>query len=273
MKNENYETGILITGASGGLGRALVEEAFSLPDVDRIVATDISPGVLEMSHHEKVIPLIMDSASEKSIAAVAGKLKETAVKIKYIVNTAGVFTLFPVSESNEKLLDAIVRVNVYGPILTVSAFVDDLAETGGRVVQISSDSVKLPTLFQPYPATKTALEAFGTSMRQELALLGVKLIIVRPGAMKTNLISEMKNLKNPVTGSRFSAVFDDFVRLAQKDVGKAVEPGIVAKLVMKALTSKKPRIIYSINKNKKISLLTKFPQRMIDRLILKTVGK
>ena len=271
MTNRNYETGILITGAAGGLGKALVANAVTMPGIDTIIAADISPVVLKLFRSEKVLPVVMDAGDENSVASLAEKIKSAAVKIKYIVNNAGVFTLFPVSESSAKMLDALLKVNVYGPIFTVGAFLDDLEQTQGRVVQISSDSVRLPTLFQPYPASKISLEAFSIAMRQELALLGIKLIMVRPGAMDTNLLKNISQHKNPVQNSRFGKHFDVFAKLALKDVGKTVNPDIVAKLVIKALTVAKPRLIYRINTNGKISSLKLFPQRMIDKLILKTL--
>jgi short-subunit dehydrogenase len=192
------------------------------------------------------------------------------VSIKYIVNNAGKALFFPISEASEDQLDKIVKVNTYGPVLTVSAFLDDLIENKGRVVQISSDNVRLSGAFQPYASSKIALESFSVAMRQELSLHDIKLIMIRPGAIRTGLldaIGEAEIREN----SRYVGPFSTFKRFAGKGVGKTIDPGKVALLVMKALKARHPKTIYSINKTSTISFLTKFPHKWIDKLIRKTL--
>lgn len=263
---------ILITGAYGGLGSALVEICLELPGIDYIIATDIQKDIeSKYKDDKKVIGLIMDVRSEESIRKVRDKLHELGILTKYLVNSAGIARFFPISESTEKLLDNTIKVNTYGPILMVSIFLDDLIKTKGRVIQISSVSVKLSTLFQPYPNSKIALEAFSASMRQELALKGVDLVLIRPGAINTNLVEEMKTITNPITDSKFDKQFKQFIKIAQSDIGKMVEPADVAKLVKHALLVKNPRKIYCINKNAKISLLNLFPQSWVEYFIRRFV--
>ncbi|MEZ5083922.1 MAG: SDR family NAD(P)-dependent oxidoreductase [Bacteroidales bacterium] len=262
---------ILVTGANGGLGSALVEISHELPGIDFIIATDIQEEIqIKYKDNPKVIGLVMDVRSENSIKKVRDYLHEMRFTIKYLVNCAGIARFFPISESSEKLLDNTIKVNTYGPILTVSIFLDDLIKTQGRVIQISSVSVKLPTLFQPYPNSKIALEAFSSSMKQELALHGVKLVLIRPGAINTNLVEEMKTITNPITDSKFDNKFKKFTKIAQSDIGKMVEPAEVANLVKKVLLIKNPRRIYSINKNAKISILNLFPHSWVEYFIYNT---
>ena len=208
-----------------------------------------------------------------SIKKIYNHLQETELSIKYLINCAGVSIFHPVSESTEELLDKTLKVNTYGPILTVSVFLNDLIKTKGRVIQISSVSVKLPTLFQPYPNSKIALEAFSISMRQELGLLGIDLVLIRPGAINTNLTTEMNSISNSIKNSKYNKYFKIFTKMAQANVGKMVEPEQVAQLVKKALIVKRPKQIYSINKNAKISLLTIFPKKWRDYLIKWAVKK
>lgn len=262
------KSAILITGAYGGLGTALVEMSRNLPGIEHIIATDIQKEIEELyKQDKKVIGLSMDVSSELSIGKVQKQLRELGISIKYLINCAGIAIFHPITESTEELLDKTLKVNTYGPILTVSTFLYDLIINRGRVIQISSVSVKLPTLFQPYPNSKIAIEAFSTSMRQELELFGVKLVLIRPGAINTKLTTEMKSISNPIENSRYKKSFDIFTKMAQSDIGKMVEPTQVAELVKKALLAKRPKQIYSINKNFKISLLTLFPKRWRDRLI------
>ncbi len=266
------KTGILITGAWSGLGQSLAEAANQLDDIDCVVATDINREIESRYHGSSGnFGFVMDVRSQNSINAVREKLHALGIRIKYIINNAGVAMFYPVSEANEDQLDTIVKVNTYGPVLTVSAFLNDLIENRGRVVQISSDSVRLSGLFQPYASTKVALETLSVAMRQELGLHGIKLILIRPGAMRTKLLKEVNGLDNLNENSLYKKEFRKFTEIAQKEVGRIVEPSKVANLVMKALRTKRPKLAYSINKNAKISFLVKFPQRWIDYLMQKTV--
>ncbi len=264
--------GILITGALGGLGHALVEAAMQLKDIDRIVAADKKPEILNAhKDHHTIVGMLMDVGSQRSIEEVRDSIHKLGISVKYIINNAGIARFFPISEADEAHLDAIVKVNTYGPVLTVSAFLNDLVQNKGRVIQISSDNVRLSGLFQPYASTKIALESFSIAMRQELGLRGVDLILIRPGAIDTGLLHEVGSAKIPDNNSIYREDFEKFTGMAQKEVGRTIEPSKVARLIMKALTAKKPKRIYSINKNAKISFLAKFPQRWIDFLIRKSI--
>ncbi len=264
--------GILITGALGGLGHALVEAAAQLNDIDCIVAADNKKEILNVyKDSPTVVGMLMDVSSQKSIEEIRDSIHTLGIRIKYIINNAGIARFFPISEATESQLDGIIKVNTYGPVLTVSAFLEDLVKNRGRVIQISSDNVRLSGLFQPYASSKIALESFSIAMRQELGLYNVDLILIRPGAINTGLLHEVASAKIPDNDSVYREYFEKFTRMAQKEVGKTIEPSKVARLVMKALRAKKPKRIYSINKNAKISFLARFPQRWIDYLIRKSL--
>jgi NAD(P)-dependent dehydrogenase (short-subunit alcohol dehydrogenase family) len=266
------KTAILITGAAGGLGRAFVEMSKTLPGLDFIIATDIREEVTEMFDSEKkVLGFRMDAGSEESIKNVKNQLGGQGISVKYIINNAGIFMFQPVSEITGELLDKILKVNTYGPVLTVSVFLDDLIKTGGRVIQISSHGVNFPTLFQPYPASKIALEALSVSMRQELGLVGVDLVLIRSGAINTPLLNDVNIPDTVIEKSRYAKYLKKFIGIAQKDVGKTVEAEAVANIVRRALTAGKPRRIYKINPNRTITLMSSFPQWLIDILIRRSV--
>lgn len=263
--NQKKETAILITGANGGLGRACIKMAEKL-DIDRIIATDLTlPKFNNCDNYQ------LDVSSEEDIKLLKAKLEKDNISVKYLINNAGIFNYFPISEATEELLDSIVKVNTYGPLFMISQFKSHLMENKGKVIQISSVSVKLPIFFMPYPNTKIALEAFSTSARQELKIVGVDLIIIRPGAMRTNLLEYMKDIQNPIQHSSYQKEFSKFTSLAKKEVGKIVEPEKVAQLIYKAIQSKNPKRIYSINKNRMIGLVLLFPLWLRDRLILRQV--
>lgn len=263
---------ILVTGAAGGLGSAIVHRCLSLPSVDLVVATDILPNEPEpFSQNEQIAYYQMDVTSEESIRELHSILNKENILVKYLVNNAGVNQFYAISESNTQMLDDILKVNLYGHVLMVSGFLDHLAETRGRVIQISSDSIRLPIPFHPYPASKIALEAFSRSMRPELKLLGIDLVMIRPGAIQTNFVEDMKSISNPVKNSRYTVWFNNFAKLANQNIGKRSKPLEVADLVARILQKKNPKQYYTINKNAKISFLRLFPERLQDTLIRRSL--
>jgi len=272
MHSNNNFTAILITGAAGGLGQALVYASLSLDDVDYIIATDLHDKLPEQFKGlDNILYYRMDVRSEKSIRRVKKELDLKEITIKYLINNAGANFFYPISESTEELLDSVLKVNLYGPVLTVSSFLDHLAKKKGRVVQISSDAARLPIPFHPYPSSKIALEAFSISMRRELKLLGCDLILIRPGAIQTQLVENMKSMRSEIKSSKFNKWFYKFSKLAKENIGKTVQPEEVANLVIKVLTAKKPKQLYHINKNKQVSFFSYFPEKKKDKLIIKNL--
>jgi len=269
MKNN----AILITGAAGGLGQALIRMAATLPGIDWIIATDIREVTTDpYAHfHGKVLSFVMDVTSENSIRNVKRELEKKGIVVKYLINNAGIFIFHPVTEMSEENINKIFRVNALSAVLTVNNFLNDIVETKGRVVQISSCSVKLPTMFQSYPASKIALEALSVSMRQELSLLGVKLILLRSGAINTDLIKNMGDIHVPAEKSRYGRFYLKFMEKAAEDVGKREDPDKVAGMVKKALTEKRPKNIYTINRNNTISFFSLFPEKIKEYLLRRAV--
>ena len=84
-----------------------------------------------------------------------------------------------------------MEVNFLSHQNLLSTFVRDLIISRGRFIVVSSESVKFPALFQPYMISKIALEAFAITVRQEMALKGVRVVIVRPGAVNSFVTSRL----------------------------------------------------------------------------------
>lgn len=259
---------IIITGAAGGLGKAIVKcsmEAF--PDL-QIIATDISPKV-ESIFDESVMGMQMDVTDEASIAAVRMAIEEKEVQVWAIVNNAGVSDFFPITEKSKESLEKIFAINTFGPVNMVRAFLPHLIEAKGRVVNISSESVRLPAAFHPYANTKIALEALSVSMRNELTLWGAKLILIRPGAINTAFLDDLHDLKNRTGDSIYSEYLHNFAIKAPKEIRKIVEPERVASTVLKALTKSKPKRYYRVNNNPVLRIAQLLPHRIRDYFMRK----
>jgi NAD(P)-dependent dehydrogenase (short-subunit alcohol dehydrogenase family) len=262
---------VLITGAASGLGAATA--ALFISNGYRVVSTDIiykerkdeRPGLDWL-----IFP--MDISSDESVKSVGIALKELGISIDILINNAGVFDLYPLTEIDTATLEKILQINTLGASRLIRAFLPDLIMNTGRVVQISSESVKFPGLFQPYQVSKISLEAYSRSVRQELALKGIQLVLVRPGAIKTGLYRELSSYENPIRNSRFDNEFERFVKRTSKFVGRIMLPEQVAAKIFRAATVSNPKYIYRINNNPLLSFLSLLPDRFIDRMVVKMVG-
>jgi len=146
-------------------------------------------------------------------------------------------------------------------------FLPLLMKSTGRLVVISSESYKVPSPFQPYVVSKQALEKLYNSIKIELSTKGVKTVLIRPGAIDTQILKSTVDFNYTASGSVFQKEFERFGLLIPKYIGKIISPEKVAKVVLKAGVSRKPKRIYHINHNPLITLLTILPGKMKEYVI------
>lgn len=268
---KQFNKAIIITGAAGGLGQAIVklcQEAFA--DI-QIIATDINPSVKEL-FDKPVIGMQMDVTDEVSIAAVRMEIEKKGWQVWGLVNNAGVSDFFPISEKGKEVLESIYAINTFGPVNMVRAFLPHLIASKGRVVNISSESIRLPAAFHPYANTKIALEALSVSMRNELSLYGAKLILVRPGAINTAFLDDLRQLKERIGESIYAEYLHNFATKAPKQIGRIVEPEKVAAVIVKALQQARPKRYYHVNNNPLLRIAQRLPHRMKDYFMGKMIN-
>lgn len=254
---------ILITGAAGGLGQAIVKACQEEFPEHTIIASDITPNI-EQLFDKQVLKLNIDVSDELSIAAGQKALEEKGIRVHYLVNNAGVSDFFPVTEKPKDELERIFAINTFGAVNMVRSFLSQLIESRGRVVNISSESVRLPAAFHPYAASKIALEALSVSMRNELALNDVKLCIIRPGAINTPFLDDLNTMQDRIGNSIYREYLENFGNKAPKEIHNICDPAQVAAVVIKALSKKKPKRYYHVNNNPKLKIAQKLPHRMRD---------
>jgi len=260
---------IIITGAAGGLGKAIVDTCLSAFPELFIVATDISPDIESIFDNDRILGMKMDVTDESSIIVVRKKLEEKGVSVWAIVNNAGVSDFFPVSEKERDELEKMFAINTFGAVNMVRVFLQHLIETKGRVVNISSESVRLPAAFHPYAASKIALEALSVSMRNELDLQGIKLSIIRPGAINTPFLDDLHNMKERSGESIYKEYLHNFATKAPGEIHRIVEPEKVAGVIAKILSRKKPKRYYRVNNNPKLRVAALLPHRIRDYFMRK----
>ncbi len=201
----------LITGSSSGLGLALAEAA--LQRGWHVAATARHPEQLTdlvAKYPEKALALQLDVTDPASIEQAVTRTEARFGRIDVLVNAAGYGYLAAIEEGEDAGIRAQFETNVFGLNNVTQRVLPGMrARRTGHIVNLSSlgGLVAFPATGY-YHASKFALEALSESLAQEVAPLGIKVIIVEPGAFRTDWAGRSM--------IESSTVIDDYTQTAGK---------------------------------------------------------
>jgi NAD(P)-dependent dehydrogenase (short-subunit alcohol dehydrogenase family) len=276
---------VVVTGASSGIGRGcvkvLIQKGFH---VFGSVRKQVDVDSLLEEFGTNITPLIFEATDAAAVKNAADKVKSIVGDsiLSGLVNNAGVAVTGPMMHIPIDEFRYQMEVNTIGPIIAIQAFlpllgaVNPVVENPGRIINITSMAgVRAAPFFGPYSASKHALEAISASLRQELMLYGVDVIIVGPGAVATPIWSKAQKVDNSqYDDTDYKQSFksmNDFMS-AMGPQGITVEK--IGELVHHAITTAKPKVRYAIAPN----MLTDWfipqnlPKRVLDKIIASKVG-
>ncbi|MET8720797.1 SDR family oxidoreductase [Streptomyces misionensis] len=179
----------LVTGASGGLGRAVVGEVLSAGE--RVIAVTRDDGPLRpltAAFPGRLRTVSVDITDAGALRAVLDDAITGFGRLDVVVNNAGYALAGPFEELDDTELRAQFEVNFFAAANVLRAALPYLrAAKAGRVLQISSlaGQIGAPGM-SAYTASKHALEGLSVSLAAELAPLGIRVTIVEPGAARTD---------------------------------------------------------------------------------------
>ena len=247
----------LVTGASSGIGRAIVLRlAASGWTVFAGVRKEEDAAYLRKRSRAFLHPVFLDITDENALKACVAQLREAGVDtLDGLVNNAGITVQGPLEYLPADELRRQFEVNLVGQLTCTQTFLPLLRRATGRIVFIGSiagRTASLP-LLGPYCASKWALEALADTFRIELRQSGIKVALVEPGTIKTPIwdkaegaFDAIREQLPPEGLERYDLMMksgDDLAQLAKK-VG--VSPDRVARKVEHALTSAHPKTRYPV---------------------------
>jgi NADP-dependent 3-hydroxy acid dehydrogenase YdfG len=206
----------VITGASSGIGeataRALAADGHRLARrVDRIQTLTEDIG-------ESAVAIEADVTERDSIAAAADRVQADLGGADILINNAGVMLLGPFSEEQESDYRQMIETNLLGAITTTEAFLDQLRDGGGDLVNISSVAGRTARPGNAvYAATKWGINGWSESLRQELQP-DIRVMVIEPGAVATELTDH-------ITHAETKRATEEFV----KDL--AIRPEDIAEVI------------------------------------------
>ena len=260
---------ILITGAYGGMGRETVK-LFS-ENGCRVFALDLSVG----EKRENVIPVQADITDEESLKRALEIVNAEADELFAIIHFAGVYMLDSLVEMDTEGFQRIFDINVRGAFLVNKTFLP-LLKNGSRILITTSELAPLaPLPFTGiYAVTKGALDKYAFSLSMELQLLGIKVSVLRAGAVKTGMLGASTDALDRFCKETkiYSCNAKRFKDIVENVEARCVSPGKLAKKCESIIRKRNPRFVYSINRNPLLLLLNALPkglQLWIIKRILK----
>jgi len=276
---------IVVTGVSTGIGwgitKVLIEKGY------RVFGSVRKPQDAERLQAEfgaAFIPLIFDITDEKKVRAAAQQVSDqlNGETLFGLVNNAGIASPAPLMHQPIDEFRQQIEVNLVAQLIVIQAFLPllgaDRTRKGspGRIINMSSVSGKRGAPFVGgYVTSKHAFEGLSETLRIELMLYGIDVIVVGPGAVATPIWDKAENVDlSMYENTDYIDAAKKFRKYMVADGRKGYPPEKIGHVVLHALTTSRPLVRYPVVPGAFVNWYLPFlmPKRLIDRMIAKALG-
>jgi NAD(P)-dependent dehydrogenase (short-subunit alcohol dehydrogenase family) len=257
--NANSKKVALVTGSSSGIGLetslTLAENKFRTYGTMRNI--DKAANVLELAKKRNVVLEIvkLDVNDDYSVRQAIQQIVEKEKAIDLLVNNAGYTQLGAIEDLSLNEIQAQFNTNVFGIFRLIKevAPVMRSQKTGGTIINIGSANgfFGVPCA-AAYVSTKFALEGLTQSLRFELAQFGIKVVIIEPGAIKTNVATNSMFLPKKLREQQQKGI-STFAEMTKSIMDKSISavtngssPKAVADIILKVAMTKEPHWRYLV---------------------------
>jgi NAD(P)-dependent dehydrogenase (short-subunit alcohol dehydrogenase family) len=258
---------VLITGVSSGIGRA-VAGAFAAKGFE-VFGTSRNPQRTEPVPGVELVQL--DVADDASVAAAVSTVVQRAGRIDILVNNAGVGVFGAAEETSIAQAQQLFDTNFFGLVRLTREVLPHLrAQGSGRIINIGSVLGFLPSPYGSfYAASKHAVEGYSESLDHETREFGVRVSVVEPGYTNTSFEANATDADSPIDS--YAPIREHVKQVIGKAVRAGDDPAVVAQAVLKAATSRTPKLRYPAGPlARQLTVLKKFaPAALLDKGIRK----
>jgi NAD(P)-dependent dehydrogenase (short-subunit alcohol dehydrogenase family) len=235
----NVPSVVLVTGASGGIGKACAE--YLAGKGFRVYGTSRRAPEKPASA-ERVVMIRMDITDSRSVAEGIRLVHEREGRLDAVVNNAGAGVVGPIEDVPVDEAEKNVQTNCLGALRVCQAVIPLMrAQGGGRIINVSSVGGTIGLPFEGvYSAGKFALEGMSEALRIELRHFGIKVSLIQPGDVRRQDCRSV----TPAT-KEYEPWFSNALRQYEADESKGYPPEKMGPLVERILASGNPRLRYT----------------------------
>ena len=264
----------IVTGSSSGIGfqTALMLARNGYSTYASMRNIDKSKTITEIAKKER-LPLQviqLDVNDDVTVKNAINKIVKDGKRIDVLVNNAGYGLFGALEELSIEEIKAQFETNFFGVVRVTQAVLPTMRNQngGGTIVNISSVGglVSVPIL-SAYNSTKFALEGLSESLSHELGPFGIRVIIIEPGFIKTNIMN------SSVLAKRASAENSPYYSFTKKiesyfksmmDNPESSNPEEVAKVILHAVTSDNPQLRFTVGNDASVIVQAKRKMSELD---------
>ena len=274
---------VIITGVSTGIGKSISEKLLQNNFfVIGSVRKKDDANYLKEKYKEKFDYVIFDvrdkDAIENSKIEVVDILKRNNSYLCSVINNSGIALGGPVKYLDIEVFKKQFDVNYFGLINVTKTFLDLLIDSNthplkNKIINIGSISGKRSYPFvAPYTSSKFALEGFTDSLRRELLIHNVDVVLIEPGPIKTAIWEKVPDIDdNPFLNTEYEIPLKKFFKGYLQMGANGLNPDIIGNKTVEILSRNNPKTRYVITPNKFRDYL--IPGFLPDRWVDKMVGK
>lgn len=275
----------LVTGVSSGIGKAtavrLLERGMFVfgsarKEEDCVFFLSKWPNTFK--------PLIFDStdyaAIDKAVSTVESICGNTGLSL--LVNNAGMAKYGPMQFVKVEDIRHQFEVNLFSVVYITQKLLrllggeKDSKLPKGKIITISSTAgVFTRPILGPYSSSKHALEAVFDAFRRELSIYGIKVILIQPGPIKTEIWNKVDRSENPYKETVYEKMFDRLSTMIEEVTSIALPVEKVVDVIWKAYCKEKPKPRYLVAPKYLFFwlLLYVFPASLTDKILIKEIKK
>ena len=276
---------VVVTGVSTGIGwgitKVLIQRGFR---VFGSVRKTQDAERLTKEFGGNFVPLLFDVTDEAAVEAAAQRVSDQlgGETLFGLVNNAGIAVPGPLMHQSTDDFRHQLEVNLVSVLIVTKAFLpilgSDRSRQGkpGRIINISSVGGKSGSPFLgAYAAAKHGLEGFSESLRRELMLYGIDVIIIGPGSVATPIWDKAEQIDlSKYSNTEYVESLHSVQEYMIRNGRSGCPPEKVGEVVWHALTTPKPRVRYSVIPGSSLRRIiqTLLPKRVVDRIIARNLG-
>lgn len=244
MEHKNQSRTWFVTGASKGLGKALVQQLLDSGQQVAATTRQIASFDAQFTNHGNFLALEVDLSSRQSIFSAVAAAQAHFGKVDVLVNNAGYGIGGSLEELSESEIKQAFDINLFATIHTIAAVLPGMrSNKTGHIINISSIAGFHPgTGWAAYAAVKSAVFGLTESLAGDVAEFGIKATVVAPGAFRTDFLTTASLVLSANEIPEYTAIRQSHARTMSIDGKQAGDPVKAADAIMNVASMENPPV-------------------------------